>query len=86
MTCTSVKFNILRPGCVVSEGHPTVIYMATAIFSLQISLITDPGTTVGVGDFRVNPRFHPKSVGWNLCLTREFSTPTTVTVTVRHWS
>ncbi len=30
----------------------------------------------GVGNFRVNPRFHRTDVGWNLGLTREFPTPT----------
>ena len=33
-------------------------------------------TILGIGNFRVNPRFYPMSVGWNLGLTREFSTPT----------
>ena len=32
-------------------------------------------TITGAGNFRVNPRFHPMSVGWNLGLTREFPTP-----------
>ena len=28
-----------------------------------------PLSFIGLGDFRVNPRFHPTSVGWNLGLT-----------------
>ncbi len=33
---------------------------------------------VGVGNFRVNPRFRPTVVGWNVGLTWEFPTPTNV--------
>ena len=31
-----------------------------------------------VGNFRVHPRFHPTTVGWNLGWTREFPSPTCV--------
>ena len=50
----------------------------------------DPGeinsltTDIGVGDFRVNPRFHPTLLGWNLGLTWEFPTPTDSVLSVEY--
>ena len=38
---------------------------------------------IAVGNSRVIPRFHPMSVGWNLGLTREFSTPNKTSAVIR---
>ena len=50
-------------------GVPVCVDIFGAIQQAEILI------SQAVGDFRVNPRFHPTSVGRNLGLTREFSAP-----------
>ena len=47
---------------------------------MSISVLRSLTPSVWLGNLRVNPRFHPTSVHWNLGFTWEFPTATSVSV------
>ena len=67
---------VFYPTCVVRNVKWIQKYVALVLdrSSNPLSIAAQIHTHVGVGNSRVNPRFHSTDVGWNLESTRKFPT------------